>query len=61
MKHKDLKEIAKMIDDAMKAFVGDITAYINYYNDRLTAVEEKLGIEVEGYAESLEKYHKSPK
>lgn len=56
MKHKDRKEVAKMIADALQGFVGDLAAYINYFNDRLTAVEEKLGIEVEGYAESLDKY-----
>ena len=56
MKHKDQKEIKKMIDDAFQGFAGDIAAYINYFNDRLSAVEEKLGIKVEGYAESLDKY-----
>ena len=58
MKHKDQKEVAKMIADAMKGFAGDLAEYINYYNDRLSAVEDKLGIKVEGYAESLDKYHK---
>jgi len=58
MKHKDKKEVAKMIADALQGFVGDLAAYINYYNARLTVVEEKLGIKVEGYAEFLDKYGK---
>ena len=58
MKYKDRQEIEKMIADAMKAFAGDLAAYINYYNDRLSAVEDKLGIEVEGYHEFLGKSHK---
>jgi hypothetical protein len=58
MKHKDRQEIEKMIADAMKGFEGDLAAYINYYNDRLSAVEDKLGIEVEGYHEFLGKSHK---
>ena len=58
MNDKDRKEIKKMIADAHATFAGDIAEYINYYNERLTAVEEKLGIEVDGYAEALEKYHK---
>ena len=58
MNHKDKKEIQEMFNDAFQGFAGDVAGYINYYNDRLTAVEEKLGIEVDGYAESLDKYHK---
>lgn len=58
MKHKDRQEIEKMIADAQQAFAGDLAEYINYYNDRLSAVEDKLGIKVEGYAESLDKYRK---
>jgi len=58
MKHKDVKEVEKMIADAMKRFEGDLAEYINYYNDRLSAVEDKLGIEVEEYHEFLGKSHK---
>jgi len=58
MKHKDAKEIEKMIADAMKGFAGDLAEYINYYNDRLSTVEDKLGIKVEGYHEFLGKSHK---
>ena len=58
MKHKDKQEVEKMIGDAFQGFAGDVAEYINYYNDRLSAVEDKLGIEVDGYAESLDKYHK---
>lgn len=58
MKHKDKQEVEKMIAEAFRGFAGDVAEYINYYNARLTAVEEKLGIEVDGYAESLDKYHK---
>ena len=58
MKHQDQKEVAKMISDAMQGFAGDLAEYINYYNNRLSAVEEKLGIKVEGYTEFLDKYHK---
>lgn len=58
MKHKDKQEIGKMIAEAFQGFAGDVAEYINYYNARLSAVEDKLGIEVDGYAESLDKYHK---
>lgn len=53
MKEKDRKEIKKMIDDAMQSFIGDITGYINYYNTRLEVIEDKVGIEVDGYIEHL--------
>lgn len=58
MKHKDKQECEKMIAEAFQGFAGDVAEYINYYNARLSAVEDKLGIEVDGYAESLDKYHK---
>ena len=58
MNHKDRKEIQEMFNDAFQGLAGDVAEYINYYNDRLTAIEEKLGIEVDGYAEYLDKYHK---
>jgi len=53
MKAKDRKEIKKMIDDAMQQFIGDIAEYINYYNTRLEVIEDKVGIEVDGYVEHL--------
>lgn len=58
MKEKDRKEIKKMIDDAMQIFIGDISAYLNYYNTRLEVIEEKVGVEVNGYVEHLG--HKIP-
>jgi len=58
MIEKDRKELKKMIDDAMQRFIGDIAEYINYYNSRLEVIEDKVGIEVNGYVEHLG--HKIP-
>jgi len=58
MKQKDRKEIKKMIDDSMKRFAGDIVEYVNYYDGRLCALEDKAGFEVAGYVEHLG--HKLP-
>lgn len=57
MKYKDVQEVQKIIAEALQSFAGDVDEYINYYNDRLTAVEDKLGIAVEGYPTHLEKYY----
>jgi hypothetical protein len=52
-----MKEVEKMIADALQSFAGDVAEYINYYNDRLSVVEDKLGITVQGYPDHLEKYY----
>lgn len=56
MREKDRKEIVKMIADALREFAGDVACYINYYSDRLSAVEDRLGIKVEDYPQYLQKY-----
>lgn len=53
MNEKDQKEIKKMISDAQQSFAGDIAEYLNYYNERLSNIEDKLGFKIAGYVEHL--------
>ena len=56
MREKDRKEVAKMIADALRELAGDVACYINYYSDRLSVIEDRLGIKVEDYPQYLQRY-----
>lgn len=61
MKEKDRKEVAKMIGDSIHGIAGDLMAYMNYWSDRLSVLEELHGVEDVGYTEFLDMFGSSEK